>query len=227
MAICVEFIVAVYRLEARYRLFDELRDVLRLDREPAPAGSPDHDKPAAETPVTLREMENAYDKFVSALRARRATPRLTRDDREALDLILRHLDHHGPYLWGHVLPGAQPGTVRVVARTNNILEGFFHTVKHGERRRSGRKILTHDFEALPGEAALASNLTHNDYVALVCGSLDQLPDLFSALDSDPARPTPGPSPDHPARVTAALPLADRRLIRLKAFREHLAAAARR
>ena len=199
-------------LEARCRLFDELRDVLRLDREPAPAGSPDHDKPAAETPVTLREVENAYDKFVSALRARRATPRLPRDDQEALDLVLRHLDHHGPYLWGHVLPGPQPGTVRVVARTNNILEGFFHTMKHGERRRSGRKILTHDFEALPGEAALASNLTHDDYVALVCGSLHQLPDLFRPLQCPGlrsrvphSRPFPRSSGPRHGRPTARRP----------------------
>ena len=60
-----------------------------------------------------------------------------------------------------------------MARTNNELESLFHAMKHGERRRSGRKILTQDFEALPPAAALAQNLRHADYVHLVCGSLDR------------------------------------------------------
>ena len=102
-------------------------------------------------------------------------------------------------------------------------------MKHGERWCSGRKVLTHDREGLPGEAALAANLTHDDYVARVRGSLDQLPDLFCALDArSHARPAlPGHSLHHPAHVTAALPLADRRPVRLKVFREHLAAGATR
>src|SRR5207249_12085854 len=54
---------------------------------------------------------------------------------------------HGPYLWGHALrlPRRVGGGIRLVARTNNGLESLFHTIKHGERRRSGRKILTQDF----------------------------------------------------------------------------------
>ena len=70
-----------------------------------------------------------------------------------------------------------------MARTNNRLESLFHTIKHGERRRSGRKILTQDFEILPPAAALATNLHHADYVSLVCGSLDRLPEAFAALDA--------------------------------------------
>src|SRR5207245_1041030 len=66
-----------------------------------------------------------------------------KDTREAIDLILEHLDRHGPYLWGHALrlPRRVGGGIRLVARTNNGLESLFHTIKHGERRRSGRKIL--------------------------------------------------------------------------------------
>src|SRR5207249_488890 len=75
------------------------------------------------------------------------------------------------------------GGIRLVARTNNGLESLFHTIKHGERRRSGRKILTQDFEILPPAAALATNLHHADYVSLLCGSLDRLPEAFAALDA--------------------------------------------
>jgi len=221
-------------LQARCQLFDDLRAVLRLDREPAPVASPNCDNQPGEAPAALQEIEHCFDRFARSLRARRATPRLACDERQAPDLVLSHLHRHGPFLWGHVLPSPDAETVRVVARTNNVLERFFHGLKHGERRRSGRKILTHDFEGLPAAAALAYNLTHDDYVAMVCGDLDKLPDTFSALDaarreaeSPTATPAPTTPPDRPVRVTAALPLADRRLIRLPAFRQQLAATVHR
>jgi len=222
------------RLEARCRLFDELRAVLRLDRLPAPTDSLHYDNRPEETPAALQDIEQSFQVFVHSLRSRRAAPRLARGERQALDLVLDHLDRHGRFLWGHVLRSHDAQAVRVVARTNNVLEGFFHRVKHGERRRSGRKVLTQDFEGLPAAAALAYNLTKPDYLALLCGDLDGLADKFSALDAArretaamiavPATPTP---PQTPALVTAALPLADRRLIRQPVFRQRLAATARR
>ena len=150
------------------------------------------------------------------------------EERQLLDLVLSHLDRHGPHLWGHVLRGPEPGAVRIVPRTNNILEQFFHRMKHGERRRSGRKVLTHDFEGLAPAAALAYNLTLPDYVALVCGSLDALAARFSALDALP-QPAPDPTapPAAPEIVSAALPLADRRLVRRPTFRQRLTAACSR
>src|SRR5256884_9227770 len=65
------------------------------------------------------------------------------------------------------------GTCRLEARTNNGLVSLFHTNKHGERRRSGRKILNQDFEILPPAAALPTNVLHADYVSLLRGTLDR------------------------------------------------------
>jgi hypothetical protein len=152
------------------------------------------------------------------------------DTRQAIDVVLSHLDRHGPHLWGHAItiPVEGGSRVRVVDRTNDCLESFFHGMKHGERRRSGRKILTHDFERLPPAAALAVNLTHADYVEIVCrGSLERLPAAFAALDAShrsrsvAARATP---PTVHAE-TASLSTADRRLIRRPAMTERILAAA--
>ena len=220
------------RLETRCRLFDRLRAVLRLDRLPSPADSPDCVSAPGETPAELQHMERSLEDLTASLRARQATPRLGRDERQALDLILRHLDRHGHTLWGHVLPGPEGQAPRIVARTNNALEAHFHAFKHGQRRRSGRKILTQDLEGLPPEAEFASNLSRPDYVALVCGTLEQLPAKFSALDAAQRLPAPAstdatPMPELSHTVTAALPLADRRLVRAPQFRAHLAAIAHR
>ena len=55
-------------------------------------------------------------------------------------------------------------------------------MRHGQRRRSGRKDLAQDFERLPQAAALAANLTRPDYVSIICGgSLDQLPQACARL----------------------------------------------
>jgi hypothetical protein len=92
------------------------------------------------------------------------------ETRRAIDLILDHLRRHGRSLWGHVvrLSKAAGGGTRVVDRTNNLMEGTFKVTKHGERRRSGRKVLTHDLESMPPAALLVHNIERQDYLTIVC-----------------------------------------------------------
>jgi hypothetical protein len=210
-------------LGTRGRLFTELRTAMRL-----------HPKalPATETPQTLQDVKRALDDLARSLRERRPARGPAQDTRQAIDLILAHLERHGASLAGHeiALPG---GGTRLVERTNNLLEGFFHLLKHRERRRSGRQILTQDLECLPPAAPLAFNLTRPDYVSLVCGSLDELPRAFAALDqadrrqSLPARQraTHTEAEEHDV-VSASLPAADRALIRSAAMQQRVLEAAR-
>jgi hypothetical protein len=123
------------------------------------------------------------------------------------------------------LPG---GGSRLVDRTNNALEGFFHLVKHGERRRSGRKVLTQDFERMPPAAALALNLIRDDYVQIVCSSLDQLPAAFAALDASglgPKRGRRAEPPETDETVSSSLPTTDKKLVRADAMSDRIRAAA--
>lgn len=201
-------------LVQRASLFNRLRAALRLeDKTPA-------------TTKKLNDVQSAIERLTDSLRQERPQRGPAKDTRQAIDLILDHLDRHGPHLWGHVItmPG---GGVRLVARTNNDLESFFHTIKHGERRRSGRKILTQDFEALPPVAALASNLRHADYVGIVCGSLDRLPEAFAQLDAaDRSRSiAAGPRQNSITAQTASLSTVDKRLVRRPAFEKRILAAA--
>ena len=102
-------------------------------------------------------------------------------------------------------------------------------MKHNERRRSGRKILTQDFEDLPAEAALAYNLKHDDYVTIVCGSLEKLPEAFAKIDLEKKRrildnrPQTEFVPDvqPPRTESASLPRADRRLIRTEQMKQRI------
>ena len=125
------------------------------------------------------------------------------------------------------------GGTRLLERTNNILEGFFKGMKHSERRRSGRKVLTQDFEDLPAGAALVYNLKHEDYVAIVCGSLEKLPQAFTKIDLAKKQRTLDNKPkvdlvpdvQLPLTESASLPRADRNLVRTKEMKQRILAIA--
>lgn len=220
-------------LRVRANLFDELRKTLRLS-----PGSYGRSQPGSKRPLTLRQarmelrdVRAAIKRFAASLRKRRPQRGPAQDLREAIDVMLDHLKKHGKSLWGHEvhLPAKAGGGVRLVDRTNNLAEHFFHGMKHGERRRSGRKNLARDFELLPPESALVQNFNHADYVAIVCGSLERLPRVFAEMDAAERRkrscrpqaaqrvlPVP-----QPVIETGSLPTIDRCLIRSEAMRRRI------
>jgi hypothetical protein len=220
-------------VSARAELFDELRVALRLN----PKRSGDEEPPlsAEQAAVELCDIRKAVCTLKRSLRKRRPARGPAGDTRQAIDLVLEHLERHEKSLWGHVitLPQRARGAIRLVARTNNLLESFFHQMKHGERRRSGRKVLTDDFEHLPAEAALAYNLTKPDYVEILCRSLEKLPEAFADLDiAKRARDLRTPpsertaAEEEPRADFASLPRADRRVVRAEFLRQRIKAAAR-
>ena len=235
----VPFKQIVRRLRSRSKLFDELRDTLRL----VPKSSSDRSKINVSKTLTsdqaaaeLRDIRQQVENLTVSLEKRRPKRGPAKDTRNAIDLILRHIQDHSDYLWGHVIyiskeTGKQ---IRIVNRTNNILESFFRGMKHNERRRSGRKILTQDFENLPPEAALAYNLKCPDYVSIVCGSLEYLHEAFAKIDLDRAKATTGSNhrgkcksvPILPRIETASLPSVDRKLVRTEQMQQRIVAAAK-
>lgn len=230
--VCSEgsFAEATTTLRRRAELFDELRTALRL----YPSGNGKQDKSSGTCEKEIRDIRAAVEQLTLSLKKRRPRRGPAKDSRQAIDLILAHLDRHSNSLWGHVidLPAKAGGGVRLVARTNNLLEGFHRALKQGERRRSGRKILSTDFEHLQPEAALARNLLCSDYVEILCGSLERLPQAFAGLDVERRRHLLSADPSDlsschvsPESAGASLPKADRRLVRSEAMGKRVLAAA--
>ena len=213
-------------LERRARLFAELRQALRLRTKPdgilpSPRASP-------EELAELQDIERSVKKLTTSLRRRRPERGPAQDAREAIDVVLAHLERHGPSLFGHLisLPEASGGGVRLVDRTNLALEGFFGAMMHAERRRSGRKNLGQDLEHLPGAAPLAHNLTCTDYVEIVCGSLDDLPRAFAQLDAADRRfalpvRNRALSEDFSDVLGSSMPRADRAIVRSDKLEERM------
>ncbi len=228
------FTAAANILEARAKLLDELRDVLRIDPVCSSDLSLDQPQPSdlAQAVRELDQIRLELDAYRARLQKARPERGPAQDMRRAIDLIERHLVKYGPSLWGHaiLLPN---GLLRLVARTNNVLEMIFRILKQGERRRSGRKVLTQDLEYLPAEALLVLNLRRNDYVSALCGSLDELPRAFADLDqrrrssrlNGESLPAISPAEVPPEVASASLPRDDRRLIRSPQLRDVICAAA--
>jgi len=223
-------------LETRAHLFDELRNALRLQpKQPSSGRAGPAD--AQLLLLELRDVKTAVEELQASLQRRRPERGPAQDLRKAIDLILQHLERHGPSLWGHVitLPPAAGGGIRLVERTNVLLESFFHEIKHGERRRSGRKVLTQDLEQLPAAAVLARNLTKPDYVTILCGTLENLPRAFAQLDAgDRSRSLPArlraagstaASDGNGEIVSSSLSKADRDLVRTEGMRLRVLAEA--
>jgi hypothetical protein len=63
------------------------------------------------------------------------------------------------------------------------LETLFGRTKQRLRRRLGRAHLGRDLEQQPPQVMLTANLEHPDYVRVLCGSLDHLPEAFAELDA--------------------------------------------
>ncbi len=217
-------------LTRRAGLFAELRKALRL-REESSRGRIRSAHPA-HTTAELKDIRSAVGRLTRSLRRRRPNRGPAADRREAIDIVLTHLRKHGRFLWGHAirLPHKAGGGVRLVDRTNNAIEALFHALKHGERRRSGRKTLTQDFETLPPAAALAANLARADYVSILCGSLDRLPEAFATLDAHVEHGSKSAVPmiAKPADAeTASLSAADRKLVRTEEMTRRVIEAAQK
>ena len=170
----VPFSRVALTLRTRDQLFSELRAVLRLRPKPTGRNSlPSAIVSAQQAAAELSSIQAALQMLTVSLRKLRPERGPAQDRREAIDVVLAHLDRHQDYLFGHAIarPACLGGGFHLVDRTNNAIETLFHSLKHAERRRSGRKILTQDLEQLPPAAALAINLRSPDYVAILAGSL--------------------------------------------------------
>jgi len=173
----------IRELEARADLFDSFRAVFRLEGQIPDEASPDYISYVNNFETNMKKQA---DDFIQHLKTRYGTSDVGGDEKLSIKIILDHLERHGKYLWGHLVKLSEEsgGGMRLVDRTNNVLENFFHKMKHHERRRSGRKILTQDFENIPPAATLVMNYTRLDYIQMICGTLDNLPLCFSRIDKE-------------------------------------------
>ena len=178
------------RLQQTWTVFCRLRSMLRLEEDELPRGpraATATPLPPAAAAARLQAIATDLQRYHEELR-RRFAPRSAGARRgfQPERIVLRYLDRYGEGLSGHPVARDEAGrALAVVDRTNNVLEQFFGAAKQGLRRRVGRAHLGRDLEDQPAQAALTANLRHPDYVRILCGTLEKLPEAFAQLDGQP------------------------------------------
>ena len=172
---------AAGRLDEAGQAFRELREVLRLTGGDLPRGDLRDRQPG----LPAREVRRLVRIERELVRYKEELDRRTAAGEESPPhaAVRRCLERHGARLFGHpVRRDGEGRVIAVVARTNNVLEHLFGSHKQALRRRLGRAHLARDLQQQPAQAALVSNLHHPGYVEVLCGSLDNLPAAFAALE---------------------------------------------
>ncbi len=100
---------AAQTLRERARIFTELRVALRFTEgklkgpEVNSAGQ-SHGARVESALQSLRDIHQAVDNLADSLRQRRPERGPAKDQRQAIDIVLAHLERHGKFLWGHAVP---------------------------------------------------------------------------------------------------------------------------
>jgi hypothetical protein len=157
--------------EKAHGLFCQLRQVLRL----AGAGQ----TPMSETyPLGQQEQGEVKEDLKSfCQRWRGEKERSERKEKQLYEIVLDHVERYEGKLF-------YAGTEKLneeADRTTNELERDWRKVKRRCRKRHGHAELKKDMQALPAEALLVGNLEVPEYVAVVLGSLGELPQRLAEV----------------------------------------------
>lgn len=161
-------------LEAHARLFDRLRDAMRLARPGSRAGLNDD---GGDAPVP--EVMESVDRLCREIRGDDALMR----DRPVAAMLAQIDARHGLLFAGPVEMRTTAGRRLVQPqRTNNILERFFRWLNRGICKRTGRAAGEADIDRVPVDAPLVANLDDPRYLEALLDGSPTLADRMAKVD---------------------------------------------
>jgi hypothetical protein len=151
--------------EKAHEVFRQLRQALRRGG----AGKPPLSESYALGPAEQGEVKKQLKDL--CVRWREAGERSGLEEKKMYEIVLTHVERYEDKLF---YEGAEKLNEEE-ARTTNALERGWRKAKRRCRCRHGRAELKKDMQCLPAEALLVGNLEIPEYVAVVLGSLEELP----------------------------------------------------
>jgi len=209
-------------LKAMAAAFTELREILRLEK--TDVYKYEKDKKSPDELEAVAKLKDEASRYRRTLGERLETGNCTDARANAFRIILAYLDKYERYLFNHFATSYDASgniAVKLINRTNNIMEKSYRDQKHQIRRRTGAKNLGFVFEHLPPAAAMVGNLENPTYQQVVLGGKTRgdLIELFSSLDDIMVyRDTPMYQDDLHV-VGGRLPKADRKIVGNSGFTE--------
>jgi hypothetical protein len=212
----------VQNLNAMNAVFTKLREILRLEKTDVYKQGKDKNIPdELEVIAKLKEEASRYRSVLSdGLEAGVGTDAHASASR----IVLGYFDKYERYLFDHLVTSYDDSgniAIKLIDRTNNIMERSYRDHKHQIRRRTGSKNLGFVFEHLFPAASMVVNLENPVYRQMVLHNKTrgELSDLFSSLgDIVDYRDTPMFQDDFEA-VGGRLPKADKKIVGKPGFSE--------
>ena len=213
-------------LKSAESVFTELRTVLRLEK--SDVYKQENDKKEPDSLSTIARLKEETSRFHSDLNKRLEIGAVTDVQADAARIVMDYLDKYEPFLFGHfVMKYDKSGNavVKLIERTNNIMEKTYRDQKHQIRRRTGAKNLGFVFEHLFPASAMMVNLENPVYQHAVLNNKTRsdLVDLISQLDNGmDYRNTPMFQDDFVV-VGGRLPSADKKIVGKPGFSQVVSA----
>jgi hypothetical protein len=194
--------------ERSFSMFTRLREALRLTADEMHSLRQPHELSGDQR----QEMKTALHSLRCQLR--QEIDNDSQHDQPLAEIVLLHLDKY----WSHLIPDSALSEDERWERTTNQLERTWRGSKRARRLTHGRGKLTRDFQALPEEFMLISNLDNPTYMQLVLdGNLENLPSRLAEASRQAGSFSAWQRRRHP-QLTGKIP---RRLIRDDSFVDQL------
>ena len=172
-------------LKAMEAVFNELREILRLEK--TDVYKQDNDKKVPDGLEVVVRLKEHTSRFRAVLSEKLETGVGAGAHADAYRIILAYFDKYDRYLFGHFVTtyDASGNTIiKLIDRSNNIMERSYRDQKHQIRRRTGSKNLGFIFEHLCPAAAMIVNLENPFYRQAILNNKAKgdLVELFASLD---------------------------------------------
>ena len=201
---------SVTQLDARVKVFDDLRQALRIALPEGKRG--------------LNDDGDGTDMKTIEERVKAFRQRITSDSNLAgkseYKKMIQQIDTYWEKLFADPIAVNTPqGKVFIQPqRTNNILERFFRDIKKRARKRTGTISLNKTLKTILSDTPLVKNLDNEEYLKIILDGCDTLEERFAKIDSNMVVAELKKAKSEPGRLPAAL----KKMIRQAAFPQKLA-----
>jgi hypothetical protein len=163
----------VLRMQEKVRVFDHLREAMRIARPDSHQGLNDAGDADIAT-IKVRVTQFRYSQEVEALSATTLAYRN----------MVKQIDKYWTKLFADPLEvTTETGTLTLQPqRTNNMLEQFFRDLKRDGRKRTGNQSLTRTLKTMVAATPLVKNLDHPEYLKILLNGKASLAERFSEID---------------------------------------------
>jgi len=201
---------AVDNLQVKARVFDQLRDAMRI----APQSGSDglNSDSGDENMATIKKgVEQFRQKLTS-------NPKYT--DQNHYKKMITQIDKYWDKLFADPIVVDTPnGNVTIYPqRTNNIMERFFRDFKRGDRKRTGNISISRTLQAMLADTPLVRNLKNPAYLNILLDGCQSLEQRFARIDSQAVRDELNKAKNSPEKIPAKI----KKLIATAQFLETIA-----